>query len=153
MVHLIMTNRKSILIATGVIVVNLILDHFFAPTGLMLTPVALTISTAIIVFGTVKLRPIILTVIILGLIILHDIGIKLYGGGTHDGAGQGWIHLMLFIGLVPAYILTLIGIFRSKRAQLTEKIISLLIFPLILAGHLYLFTDLGLGRHYWYDWN
>lgn len=148
-----MTNRNSLLIAIGIIVVNILLNHFFAPTGMMLTPFALTISTALMVFGSYKLRPIILTVLILGLIILHDIGLKLYGGGKHDGPGQGWLHLMLFFGLVPAYIFLLIGIFINKQAQLTEKIISLLIFPLIIAGHLYLFSDLGLGRHYWYDWN
>lgn len=148
-----MTNRKSILIATGVIITNLLLGHFFAPTGMMLTPFALTISTALIVFGSEKLKPTLLTSIILGLIILHDIGLKLYAGGTHDGPGLGWMNLMLFIGLVPAYILTIVGIFRNKQAKLTEKIISLLIFPLIIAGHLYLFSDLGLGRHYWYDWN
>ena len=135
------------------IIVNLLLGHFFAPTGMMLTPIALTLSTAIIVFGSDNLRPKFLTLIILGLIILHDIGLKLYSGGTHDREGLGWLHLLLFIGLVPTYILTIVGIFRNKQAQLTEKILSLLIFPLIMAGHLYLFSDLGLGRHYWYDWN
>lgn len=148
-----MTNRKLISFATGIIIVNLLLGHFFAPTGMMLTPIALTISTSLVVFGSKKLRPILLTLIILGLIILHDIGLKLYAGGTHDGPGLGWMNLMLFIGLVPTYILTIVGIFRNKPAKLTEKIISLLIFPLIIAGHLYLFSDLGLGRHYWYDWN
>lgn len=152
-VHLKMTNKKSIWIAAGVIIFNLLLGHFFAPTGMMLTPVALTLSTAVIVFGTNNLRPTILTSIILGLIILHDIGLKLFAGGMHDGPGQGWLHLMLFMGLVPAYILTVIGVFRNKQAQLTEQVLSLLIFPLIMAGHVYLFSDLGLGRYYWYDWN
>ncbi|MCC5915749.1 MAG: hypothetical protein JJU02_00325 [Cryomorphaceae bacterium] len=145
--------KNRILIATGVIFVNLLLAHFFAPKGMMLTPIALTISTGIIVFSSEKTRPIFLTLKILGLIILHDIGLKLYSGGTHDKPGLGWLHVMLFIGLVPAYILTIIGIFRNKQAQWTEKIVSLLIFPLIIAVHLYLFSDLGLGQHYWYDWN
>ena len=148
-----MTNRKSISFATVVIIVNLLHGHFFAPTGMMLTPIVLTISTSLIVFGSKKLRPTLLTLIILGLIIIHDIGLKLYAGGTHDGPGLGWMNLMLLIGVVPAYILTIIGIFRNNQAKLTEKIISLLVFPLIIAGHLYLFSDLGLGRYYWYDWN
>jgi hypothetical protein len=148
-----MTDRKSILIATGVIILNLILGHFFAPTGMMLTPVALIIATVIVVFTTKKLRPIYITQTVLGLIILHDIGLKLYSGGTHDREGFGWLHLMLFLGLVPSYILTIIGIIRNKQTNWTEKILSILIFPLVIAGHLYLFDDLGLGRHYWYYWN
>ena len=133
--------------------VNLLLGHFFAPTGIMLTPIALAISTAVIVFGSDNLRPTVLTLIISGLIILHDTGLKLYAGGIHDSEGLGWLHLMLFIGLIPAYILTIAGIFRNKEVQLTEKVIALLIFPLIIAGHLYLFNDLGLGRYCSYHWN
>ncbi len=147
-----MTDRTSILIATGVIIFNLLLGHFFAPTGMMLTPVALTIATTLIVFGAKSLKPIFKTLIILGLIILHDIGLKLYSGGTHDSEGLGWLHLMLFIGLVPSYILTIVGIFQNKKADKTEKILSIIIFPLVIVGHLYLFGDLGLGRYYWYDW-
>jgi hypothetical protein len=148
-----MTNKKSILISIGVIIANLLLGHLFAPSGMMLTPIALTITTAVIVFGSNKLRPIYVTLTVLGLIIINDIGLKLYSGGTHDSEGLGWLHLMLFMGLIPAYILTIVGVFRNKQAQLAEKVISLLIFPLIITGHLYLFSDLGLGRHYWYDWN
>ncbi len=143
-----MGNRYSFLIAVGVVIVNLFLGHFFAPTGMMLTPVALTAGTAIIVFGYNNLKPIFMTLIVLGLIILHDIGLKLYSGGKHDIEGLGWLHLMLFIGLVPTYILIIVGIFRNKQAKKNEKIISVLIFPLIMAGHLYLFSDLGLGRYY-----
>ncbi|MCX2743343.1 hypothetical protein OO013_05670 [Mangrovivirga sp. M17] len=148
-----MTARKSILIAAAVIVVNLLLGHFFASTGIMMTPVALIIATVLVVLNTKNLRPISMTLTIIGLIIIHDIGLKLYAGGTHDRQGLGWIHLMLIIGLIPSYILLIGGVIRNKKAPLAEKIISIVIFPLILAGHLYLFSDLGLGRHYWYDWN
>jgi hypothetical protein len=151
--HSKVTNRKSILIATGVIIINLLLGHFFAPIGIMLTPITLTLSIAIIVFSCHTLRPIYLTAINLGLIILHDIGLKLFAGGMHDGPGLGWMTLLLFIGLAPAYILTIIGIFRIKQAKFMEKILSVLIFPLIIAGHFYIFGDLGLGRYYSYDWN
>lgn len=148
-----MTVRKSIAIAAGVIIANLFVGHLFAPTGMMLTPVILTIVTAIMVFATKSPRPINMTMMILGLIILHDIGLKLYSGGTHDREGLGWLHLMLLFGLIPSYILTIIGIFRYKPGNWTEKIASTVIFPLIIAAHLYLFDDLGLGRHYWYVWN
>ncbi|WP_242928632.1 hypothetical protein [Pontibacter vulgaris] len=148
-----MADIKSISIATGVIILNLLLGHFFAPTGIMLTPVALIIATVLIVFGTKDLKPIFITLAILGLIIFHDVGLKLYSGGTHDRQGLGWLHLMLFMGLIPSYILTVVGIVRNKKTNWTEKSISIIIFPLLMAGHLYLFSDLGLGRHYWYDWN
>ncbi len=146
--HLKISNKKSILFATLVIVLNLLIGHFFAPNGIILTPITLIISTAIIVFYSEHLRPKNLILIILGLIILHDVGMKLYSGGIHDRQGYGLLHFFLFIGLVPTYIMTIVGIFNNRQAQLPEKIISLLIFPLIITGYIYLFSDLGLGRQY-----
>ena len=75
-----MTNKKSIICAIGVIIFNLLLGHFLAPTGLILAPIALIASSTIVVFKSANLRPLYLMLIILGLMVLLDLGLKLYAG-------------------------------------------------------------------------
>lgn len=144
-----MINKKAISIATGVIITNIFCGHY-APTGIMLTPVMLTISALIVVFWSNQLRPLALTLIALGLVILNDLGLKLFAAGTHDQIGQAWQLLLLLIGLVPTYTILILGIFKNYQVKMTEKIIPILLFPILIAGYLYLFKDLGLGRHYSY---
>ncbi|PQJ19254.1 hypothetical protein [Nonlabens tegetincola] len=148
-----MKTKTAILISFFIILINLINGHFFAPNGITYTPIALSAMTLVMTLGAKTLKPISLSGIITGFIILHDVGIKLYSGGTHDREGLGWIHTLLFIGLVLSYSILLFGIFKRKEAELKEKIIAALILPVAISIHLYFFTDLGLGRHYWYEWN
>lgn len=133
------------MLAKSVIIINVILGHCIPPTGILFTPVALTLSAAILVFCSKTLRPLYMTFIIVGLIALNDIGIKLFAGGDRDPQGLGRIHFFLFIGLVPTYILALIGIFRNEKGHIIEKLLSSLIFPALIVVHLYFFYDLGLG--------
>ena len=74
---------------------------------------------------------------------LNDIGIKLFSGGRHDMEGVGWIHMMLFIGLVPCFIMLLIGVFRDKDSSVLLKIFSVSIFVLLIYVHLEIFEKLG----------
>jgi hypothetical protein len=145
--------RLVILISFLVILTNVINGHFFAPNGIMFTPITLAAMTLIMTLGAKTLKPISLSGIVTGLIILHDVGIKLYSGGRHDREGLGWIHALLFIGLILSYGILLFGIFRTKDSNLKEKVIAALILPVAISIHLYFFTDLGLGRYYWYEWN
>ncbi len=135
--------KKSIAIGIGIVVVNLLLAHFLPPMGLFLTPFALTLATAVLVFNSNNRRLIRKTLTVLGLIIIHDLGLKLFAGGDHDQVGQAWLNLMLVIGLIPSYFITVLRIARNKQATWVEKTISILIFPIIMAGHLYLFDDFG----------
>lgn len=148
-----MKTKSAIAISFLVILINLINGHFFAPNGITYTPIALIIMTLLLTVGAKTLKPISLSGLVAGFVILHDVGIKLYSGGTHDSVGLGWIHALLFLGLIPTYGILLIGIFRKKNCDMIEKIIAVLILPVIMTIHLYFFSNLGLGRHYWYDWN
>ncbi|KIO74562.1 hypothetical protein TH53_25735 [Pedobacter lusitanus] len=74
---------------------------------------------------------------------LNDIGIKLFSGGRHDMEGVGWIHTMLFIGLVPCFIMLLIGVFRDKDSSIWLKVLSVIIFVLLIYAHLEIFETLG----------
>jgi len=78
---------------------------------------------------------------------LNDIGIKLFAGGRHDSEGLGWIHMLLFIGLVPCFIILIIGVLRDGRSAVISKILSVFIFALLICIHLELFNTVGLGIH------
>lgn len=86
-----MNNTKTILISLGIIVANDVIGHFFAPNGIMFTPIVLILISVLIGILNKELKPIWKSVLFAGLIILHDIGIKLYLGGRHDHEGLGWI--------------------------------------------------------------
>jgi len=148
-----MNNIKTISISFGIILLNEIIGHLFAPNGIMLTPIVLILISVFIGFVNDELKPIWKSVLLAVLIGLHDIGIKLYSGGRHDPEGLGWVHLMLFIGLMPAYGILIAGIFKSKNESKQNKLIAVIIFPLMIWIHLLIFGKIGLGRCYCYDWN
>ncbi len=148
-----MNNTKTIFISLGVVIANNVIGHFFAPNGIMFTPIVLIVISFLIGILNKELKPIWKSAILAGLVSIHDIGIKLYAGGTHDYEGLGWVHSMLFIGLLPAFVLLIIGVFRAKNETKFDKWVAVVLFPVLICIHLLLFSDLGLGRHYWYDWN
>ena len=140
--------KIRVTIAFILVVANTLFAHFFAPTGMLLTPIALIVVTTLVCFKVKTINPIHLTIITFGLIALHDIGIKLYAGGSHDGEGLSWVHLLMFLGLVPSYIILVSSIFQDKERNRKEKLTAVLLFPLLIAGRLFLFGDLGLGLYY-----
>lgn len=148
-----MSFQQAITAALGIILLNLLIGHFFAPTGIMITPVILIASTALIVFNTRDKKPVLMSLLVLLMIILNDIGLKLYAGGAHDKEGQAWVHFMLFLGLIPSFFIMTRSILKSEEFALEQKIVSIFLFPLVISAHLFFFSDLGIGRYFWYDWN
>ncbi|WP_132036896.1 hypothetical protein [Flavobacterium circumlabens] len=144
-----MTNGNTLLIAFGIVILNIIIDHLFAPIGLILTPIILIIVSFLIAFQTYKIKPIWKSILTFGLVALHDIGIKLYGGGSHDIEGQLWVHMLLFIGLFPTFGILLTSILRDGNESVLNLVISALIFPILIFTYLHFFSELGIGRHYW----
>ena len=148
-----MKNISALGLATVTVLLNGLIGHFFAPNGILLTPIILTITTSIIAFRTKNIKVIWIIAWAFLFVALNDILIKLYSGGRHDNEGYGWIHLLLFVGLVPSYGILVTTIFRRKDEKMLNKVIAAVLFPLLIAIHLQLFSGFGLGRSYWYDWN
>lgn len=86
-------------------------------------------------------------------IALNDFFIKLYAGGSHDEEGLGWIHGFLFLGLVPAFGILVFTTIKRKDEILAIRVLALVLFVTLIGVHLSIFSHLGLGRYYWYDWN
>jgi len=143
-----MNTKIALGLATLAVILNGIIGHFLAPSRIMLTPIVLIITTTLICFGTKKIKPILISALTYLFVALNDISIKLYSGGSHDSEGLGWIHLLLFVGLLPTFGILLVTIFKNKEETLTNKIIAVVLFVGLIVGHLKLFSDLGLGRHY-----
>lgn len=143
-----MNNKTALGYATLTVVINGIIGHFFAPNGIILTPIVLSITTSLVCFGTSHIKPVFISLLTYLFVALNDILIKLYSGGFHDGQGLGWILILLFVGLLPTTAILLAAIFKSKEDTLINKIMALLLFAGLIAGHLHLFGNLGLGRHY-----
>ncbi|RYE12556.1 MAG: hypothetical protein EOP45_22640 [Sphingobacteriaceae bacterium] len=139
-----MKNIIVIGLAALIVIFNALIGHFFAPNGILLIPLVLAGTTSLITFGTTKINVIWISVLCFLVVSLNDLLIKFYSGGLHDSEGQGWIHMLLFVGLIPTTIVLLISIFRQKEATTFHKIIAVIIFPILLMMYLHLFSDFGL---------
>lgn len=143
-----MNKTKTILISLGIILINHLNAHFFAPNGITFTPIVVIIISVLIGQLNDDLKPITKSILLAGLISIHDIGIKLFSGGSHDSQGLGWINLMLIIGVVPSFILLANGVFKTKDEPKINKWNAIIIFPILIWFHLLIFSELGLGRYY-----
>ncbi len=129
----------------AVIAANITLDYYAAPNGIILTPVAVFIGVYLL-SSTRHLRPLWLVILAAGAVSIHDVGIKLYGGGMHDLEGKGFISAFLFFGLIPSYLRLVSAISNNQHASKPEIRRALLLFPVLILVHLFATDDLGLGR-------
>jgi len=148
-----MNNLTALGLALLIVVINGLIGHFFAPNGIMLTPIVLSLTTYLVCFKTKNIKVLFISILTFLFVALNDISIKLYSGGRHDNEGLGWVHLLLFVGLVPTLGILATTIFKRKEEKPSIRILALALFIGLILGHLQLFSNLGLGRYYWYDWN
>lgn len=141
-------NTIALGLAALTVISNGLIGHFFAPNGIMLTPFVLTITTLLVCFGTKNIRIIFISVLTYLFVALNDISIKLYSGGSHDSEGLGLINGFLFLGLVPTFLILLASVLISRKENIKNKLIAVLLFFALIAAHLKVFGKLGLGRHY-----
>ena len=146
-----MSNKIIIILNLILVFLNIIIGHFFAPSGIMITPVLIIVTTLSTCFISENLKPTWKSLLCVLFVFLNDFGIKLYSGGSHDNEGLGWIHLMMFLGLIPSFIILFYSILKNNESSIIEKIISISIYPILITIHLNLFSHLGLGRYYWYE--
>ena len=143
-----MSNKIVLLLATLTVILNGLIGHFFASNGILLTPLVLTITTLLVCFCTKNIKVIYISILVYFFVALNDILIKLYAGGSHDNQGLGWIHLLLFIGLIPTFIILVVTVFKRKEETMISKIIAILLFIGLILLHLQLFSSLGIGRFF-----
>lgn len=134
----------SLLLCVAVVVANNLLGHYFAPSGILLTPLVIMALTGWLLPRHSTYSHSLLRILLLALLIcLHDAGTKLYAGGSHDAEGQGFIHLFLFLGLLPASGYIVYGLMRQRAEPVVSRVAAGLLFAAILG--LYLWFSAGLG--------
>lgn len=136
--------KKTMLIGLLIVILllSIIIERFLSPMGIFALPIIISLTTSLIIFtdnGFTVFFKSILSYLCIG---LNDVGIKIFAG-IHDNEGIGLIHILLFIGLLPCLLMLLINAFRDKRSVIGIKILSVLIFMVLIYVHLKIFETLG----------
>lgn len=141
-----MKNIIPLIIAVFIVIANGIIGHYFAPNGITFTPVVLTITTYLICFRLKTAKVVLISLLTYIFVALNDFSIKLYSGGTTDYEGLGWIHFFLLIGLIPTLVILSFAIFKKEKEKLSIKILSLILFIILMIIHFQVFSLLGLDK-------
>jgi len=126
-----------------ILLISIIVGHFLPPSGILGVPIVISLMTGLIIFANSEFNILIKSLLCYLFIALNDIGIKLFAGGIHDMEGVGWINMMLLIGLGISFVMLLIGVFRDRISKNWTKVLSVLLFILLIYIHLRIFETLG----------
>ncbi len=140
-----MKNYQSLFSPLLIVMLNGLIGRYLAPTGITITPLILIITTSLVVFDNRIQNSIWKSIWCVFFVILNDILIKLYSGGTHDSEGLIWVTSFMYMGLIPSYGILLYSIIKEKTEKNSAKIISLIILPVFMSIYLHFFGQLGLG--------
>jgi hypothetical protein len=137
-----MKYEKNLRIGLGIIVLNLIIGHFFAPSGIFLTPIVLIIVSLLLSFGWSmdkneidSIPSVHKSLYMFGMVLIQDVGTRLFAGGDHDAEGSGWIFLFLLLGLVPMVIALFTAILTNQQENNLDKIKAMLFFMSLVGGY------------------
>jgi uncharacterized membrane protein YGL010W len=136
-----------LIISILIVLVDILIGHFFAPTGITNLPIALIVITILILFYT-KFNINSQCLIIALLFLFADIGLKLYAGGTHDSEGQDFYNLFYFIGAIPSFGLIIFRVLKNTEINKVKKVFIILAFLIFLYFQNDLLGDLGYGKSY-----
>jgi hypothetical protein len=137
-----MGNKTALGLAALIVILNGIIGHYFAPNGILLTPIVLTITASLVCFGTKKIKHLFISFLTYFFVALNDVSIKLFSGGTHDSEGLALINMFLLIGLAPTFSILWISILTKKVEKIKQQIIALIAFILLMTIHFILFKNL-----------
>src|ERR1035437_8650829 len=137
-----MKDFKIIIIVLFTVLISDFLGHVAAPFSIFATPILIGF-VSLIVFSKSRYHILIKTLIVMSLILLNDIMIRFYAGGTHDSEGNAWILLMFDIALIVAGVSLLVFGIINKQFKwiIINFIISLFVFYFYLSNY----NDLGMS--------
>lgn len=138
-----MINSFKIILAVLIIVITNMLGHYFPPTSITLTPITVILLTSLLMFTDLKIGYRILCTTLA--IIMNDICIKKFAGGTHDLEGADFINAFLMIGLIISTTIILIKTLIIKNINAVSKIMLVLMMPAIMFFYMQYFGRYGLS--------
>lgn len=139
-----MKNEEFVLLMSLVIIVliNGIIGYF-GMFGILFTPVVIFFTTYTICKEGEKINIILISLFAYLLIALNDVLIKVFGGGTHDNTGLGFILVFTLMGLIPSFLYFIFTIYK-RNEKMVYKIIAVLLFVVLIICHYKMFSKLGL---------
>jgi hypothetical protein len=139
-------------LALTVVAADVYYDHMSAPYGMLWSPVAALVACGLLLFGASAWNPCLKAGLCAGLLMLQDAGLKLFGGGQHDLAGQGLLNAVFLVGALLSLLLLAAALRRDELKRDVEQRAlplgrSIGLFAALLVRHWLLFGWLGLGRY------
>jgi hypothetical protein len=122
-----MKNKGSLVVCSILVVILNILGNRFPPASIMLTPVLIAIATVIIISFT-DFQPRIKLLSLLLILIMNDLLIDIFAGGSHDLEGIGWISLFFLIGLFISFFASVFCFSLILRIKIKRYVGYLLLY-------------------------
>jgi len=138
-----MNNLKFIILAIGVVALNLILSIFNGGIGMFIAPLVLSFVTLTITFGVKRVNPIFKVTFMVSLFIMHDIIFRVYSYGHYDQVGETLVQISFLLGVSISLIILILDVFLKKNEVLYQKLFSIFIYISIITLYFYLFKNLG----------
>lgn len=139
------SNRKIIIIAAVLVLINCIMSALLTYITVAVTPFLFIVITAMICILTQQLNLVRKSLILAALIIANDIIVKWLTQAYKLPETMEFINQMRMIGLIPAYLIILIDSLIAKNRSKGEKILGIVLFPLIIALYTFIIMMLSKG--------
>jgi hypothetical protein len=137
--------KEEIVLLMSLVIIVLIngIIGYFGMFGILFTPVVIFFTTYTIYKEGEKINIILISLFAYLLIALNDVLIKIFGGGTHDNTGLGFILVFTLMGLIPSFVYFIFTIYK-RNGKMEYKIIAVLLFVVLIICHYKIFSKLGL---------
>lgn len=137
--------KEEIVLLMSLVIIVLIngIIGYFGMFGILFTPVVIFFTTYTIYKEGEKINIILISLFAYLLIALNDVLIKIFGGGTHDNKGLGFILVFTLMGLIPSFVYFIFTIYK-RNGKMEYKIIAVLLFVVLIICHYKMFSKLGL---------
>ncbi|RQO31430.1 hypothetical protein DBR32_05570 [Taibaiella sp. KBW10] len=130
-------NRKIIILASGLIVLNWIMSFLLTYITIAVTPFLYIIVAAMICILTQQLNLVYKSLIIALLIIINDLVLKWTTQAYKLPENMEFINLMRLLGMIPAYLTVLIDALVTKKRSIGEKVLAIVLFPALIAAYIF----------------
>ena len=121
--HIKLLDNKLLFVVFGltIIFISNVVGHFAAPFSIFVTPIILPFVIGAVNFSLYKVNYYLTVLYGFGLLLLNDILIRLYAGGTNDDAGKAWIMLFFIIAFCICVLTMTTIAFRGNKLETTKK--------------------------------
>ena len=121
--HIKLLDNKLLFVVFGltIIFISNVVGHFAAPFSIFVTPIILPLVIGAVNFSLYKVSYYLTVLYGFGLLLLNDILVRLYAGGTNDDVGKAWIMLFFIIAFCICVLTMTTFAFRVNKLETTKK--------------------------------